>query len=66
MIKLDVEDYCQNCEDFKPTANTIKLYSKLQVQDIDTTVCCKYKDRCAGIARQIKEKEGGADVDRMP
>ena len=41
MISLQVENYCQNCRDFKPYCNTLIVDRKPY-----TIVECTRKDRC--------------------
>lgn len=56
MIKLDVEEYCDNCPDFEPTAEKI-MYQSVDDQKCkacDTVVCCKLKARCASIEKYMK------------
>ena len=62
MIKLDVEEYCQECLDFCPDVNKperLVLNDGTSVYS-DTIIQCKYRKRCAGIKRflenQSKEK----------
>lgn len=55
MIKLNIEDYCQNCPDFEPKKEVMTYFSGDKVIERHTTVYCKYKDRCASIARYLKE-----------
>lgn len=60
MIRLIVEEYCQNCPEFEPDVNK----DKQEMVDIDlvsfmgrekrkvfcnTTVACQHRDRCAVI-----------------
>lgn len=66
MIRLIVEDYCQDCPDFEPVAEKTNLYSGQDVCMVNTEVYCKYKDRCASVAKWMKEKEGKENVDSMP
>ena len=63
MIRLDVEDYCQQCLDFCPDVISAERVS-LGDKDFglsDTIVRCEYRKRCAAIERylrkQIKENE---------
>lgn len=57
MIKLDVENYCQECSDFKPEKETTTLYAGEVPISHMTTVYCKYRDRCASIAKYLEEKK---------
>lgn len=56
MIKLDVEDYCDTCPDFEPTAEKI-VYQTVEdskIKSCDTVVSCKLKERCASIEKYMK------------
>lgn len=55
MIKLDVEDYCQNCQDFYPEKETTKLYDGFKMVDSQTIVYCHYRNRCAAVAKWLAE-----------
>lgn len=62
MIKLDVEEYCQECLDFCPDVIKPERVIALgtDAHYTDTIIQCKYRKRCAGIKRflenQAKEK----------
>lgn len=56
MIKLDVENYCQECGDFEPGKETVILYAGDEPISRTTTVYCKYRGRCASIAKYLEEK----------
>lgn len=53
MIKLEVEDYCHNCEEFEPVADTNRLYSELEVVESYTSVRCEKRMVCRAIASHI-------------
>lgn len=65
MINLHVEDYCQDCPDFKPVAEKIKFFTDIEVTKCETDVYCKYWYRCAAVAKWMKKKEGEENGDRM-
>ena len=65
MIKVDVEEYCQQCLDFTPDVlrperivqetlkgNRTEIYS-------DTIIQCKHRKRCAGITRYLEHQVKG-------
>lgn len=62
-IRLEIEDYCQNCLDFeadvtKPT----RMYAKDEViigTYGDTIVRCEYRNRCKAIKRYLEQKMKG-------
>lgn len=56
-IELDVEDYCQNCPDFKPELTTLKFLGN----DFLHNVACERKRRCAGLVRYLKEQKAVKD-----
>lgn len=61
MIKLKVEDYCSNCDEFEPTSvvvtNTYNDYLHCKtVVERNTTVMCEHRERCRCIHEYIKEK----------
>lgn len=55
MIALQVEEYCQECEDFQPCVIE-KLYAGGKI--ITQTVCCENRERCANIYEFAREKVG--------
>ena len=60
MIRVDVEDYCQDCLDFHPdVVKAERVVLGDAASYTDTIIRCKYRKRCAGITRflehQIKE-----------
>lgn len=52
MISLDVENYCQNCPDFKPRCTRIYADNVC----IDTLVQCERKDVCSNIKTYIEQQ----------
>ena len=56
MIRVDVEDYCQNCLDFEPdVTKPEKIYAgDGEVILGDTIIRCEYRKRCAGIKRFLE------------
>lgn len=61
MIKLEVEDYCQDCESFVPdTSNdsdTTKTYAGFpSVKIVNTIITCHYRRRCANMVRYLERK----------
>lgn len=57
MIRLDVENYCQECGDFEPGKATVILYAGDEPISRTTSVYCKYRDLCASIAKYLEEKK---------
>lgn len=58
MIKLDVEDYCQECQGFEPDADTSDFYNPLNQNECvrDTIIRCRYRKRCANMVRYLERK----------
>ena len=58
MIKLEVEDYCQECQGFEPDVDASDFYNPLnQNENIrDTIVRCRYRKRCANMVRYLERK----------
>lgn len=69
MIKLDVKDYCQNCEEFEPVKSCAMVAESLAGERaVETVVKCKYAKRCERIAGRMEkavteEPEVEADVE---
>lgn len=65
MIRLDIEDYCQQCLDFnpdvlKPEREISKtLNGTHSASYSDTIVRCKYRKRCDGIKRFLEQQAKG-------
>lgn len=68
MIEVEVERYCQNCEEFEPRCYTGVSYSYNQSGDMErkvrTTICCRHREKCRKIhesavnrAKEIIEEE---------
>lgn len=58
MIKLEIEEYCQDCLDFCP--DVIKP-ERVRTEGgnmtyTDTIVHCKYQKRCSGIKRFLEQR----------
>ena len=55
MIKLDIDDYCHDCDAFKPTTIE-KQESTLNGYITHTVVVCKERRRCANMMRYLERK----------
>ncbi len=70
MITLQVENYCQNCPDFKPYCSVLKANeicgNETVCETVYTLVQCTKKDRCkeikAYIEQQMARKESNGQV----
>ena len=65
MIKLNVEDYCQNCPYFDPISNRLETLD-FDMDHIITYVECSDRLKCEAIHNQLKKeietlKEGDDD-----
>lgn len=56
MIRLNVEEYCQSCLDFTPDVIPPTRSTDDESTLTDTIIQCKYKKRCAGIERYLKQQ----------
>lgn len=56
-ISLDVEDYCQECEAFDPTAETTKAYdTNVDVFFLETVVTCSKARKCRSLVRYLERR----------
>lgn len=57
MIEVEVERYCQNCEDFEPRCYTGVSYkynkSGNMERTVRTTIYCRHRERCREIHEDI-------------
>lgn len=59
MIKLDVQDWCQNCPNFSPEviSGPIKFYDAegnlVEIAMSDTVVGCKSRYFCQQVSKQV-------------
>lgn len=47
MIKLEVENYCQNCPHFEADVDKQSLCADGAVVICDTYICCEHREGCA-------------------
>lgn len=64
MIRVDVEEYCQQCLDFSPEViKPIRVSaSDGKVTFTDTVIQCKYRKRCCGMMRYLKTQVNDKDA----
>lgn len=59
MIKLEIEEYCQECLDFTPDVEKEKLTEDDFFGDsviyVETSIRCKNRNRCRAIMRYLKK-----------
>lgn len=66
MIKLDIEEYCQNCGEFKPDVHVTEFDDFYGAISIDTSVKCLHRGRCYAMVcylKQIIEREKEEDAE---
>jgi hypothetical protein len=66
LIRIEVEEYCQQCADFVPDVTAperVMIGDKEVVFQTDTVIRCEYRRRCAGITRYLEHQIKG-DVDK--
>lgn len=56
MIKIDVESYCENCDELSPVClcETVSILNR--TTSVTNTIVCKHRDRCKAIYRKAKEE----------
>ena len=62
MIRVEVEEYCQQCLDFSPDVikpERVRTDGGKELEYTDTVIKCKYHKRCAGITRFLEQKLKG-------
>lgn len=62
MIRLNVEEYCQSCLDFNPDVIPPTRSSDDENELTNTIIQCKYRKRCAGIERHLRQIIKGEPV----
>lgn len=55
MIKLCVEDYCQNCTDFEPDVETYTTVSAGKICN-QTNVSCEHRQRCKKLVEYLRKE----------
>ena len=55
MIKLEVEPYCHDCEDFEPECNKVCVHSVIGTLAVAQVVTCVNRARCLKIHDRIKQ-----------
>lgn len=58
MIKLEVEEYCQECPAFEPDVDSNTWYDPTDnlPSVSDTIIHCRYRKRCANMVRYLERK----------
>ena len=66
MIRLEIEEYCQNCLDFLPDVKRPARVEDFSGEDVvlgDTYVRCSNRKRCEAIKRYLERQVKGGDKD---
>ena len=68
MIKLEVEEYCQNCPEFKPKTTNGSYFFGFGTEDITHVskfnITCKHAERCKAIRSYLNDQmEAKQDAD---
>lgn len=61
MIKLTVEDYCQNCPEFEADVIKTKAFCVDEVIN-HTTITCEHRDKCAQLKSYIERNTNKNDI----
>lgn len=65
MIKLCVEEYCQECAGFEPCAVVNRVLGEDGEDVTITQVCCSRRELCANVAKRYRRQtanEHGTEV----
>lgn len=58
MIRLDIEEYCEDCPYFEAECDTIDRYADQGRIATNTVVRCRNKDKCLRIEEHIRKRIG--------
>ncbi len=63
MIRVEVEEYCQNCLDFNPdVTKPQRVIAPMTEEPLhlgNTVIRCSYRNRCASIKRYLERQSKG-------
>ena len=66
MIKLDVREYCQSCDDFEPIVTQRQAQLNTDYGETfsygDTIVDCRYRHLCEGIYNHLKKAKNNESI----
>ena len=57
MIRLCVEDYCQDCNGFEPASSTNTLYKEGGREEVVTQVYCRHRQMCAKLVKRYEKED---------
>ena len=56
MIRLVVDDYCENCNEFEPDVEKMNCENIYGTEFTDTMITCVHKQRCKCIKNYLENK----------
>lgn len=56
MIKLEIEEYCENCRYFTPEKEELACSTDGEDFSVDTIIFCKDRKRCANMYKVLKRR----------
>ena len=56
MIRLEVEDYCQDCKAFEPDTDRNMDFDDAQLYMTDTVVQCEKRNHCKRLVQYLERK----------
>lgn len=57
MISLNVEDYCQNCKDFRACTETQYLYSDNKNDYMQHVISCENQQKCKSMIEYLASRK---------
>lgn len=58
MIRLHVEDYCENCKEFDPDVGVDTIHENTDHEIVMTNIYCSHRSRCSSIYRNLRKELG--------
>lgn len=59
MIKLEVQDYCQNCDCFEADVECERLYALNKPVVVETTIKCGHRHVCENVKKHFEKESLG-------
>lgn len=56
MIELDVNEFCENCNNFKPHVKKMDTYDGNGEYMCTSIITCKHEHRCMGMMRYLSQQ----------
>lgn len=57
MISLYVEQYCQDCVEFRPKVEKHELFADFKIQAYNTDITCAHARKCRLIKKYLEAEE---------